>query len=64
MFSHHLTHLKPFAAGPFKHIGLDVGVKMYYSLIRTLAMRKYKKCENIAKVLSLLIKFYRKCLSL
>ena len=38
--------------------------KMYYSLIRTLAMRKYKKCENIAKVLSLLIKFYRKCLSL
>jgi hypothetical protein len=27
MFSHHLTHLKPFAAGRFKHIGLDVGLK-------------------------------------
>jgi hypothetical protein len=25
MFEQHLTHLKPFAVGPFKHIGLDVG---------------------------------------
>jgi hypothetical protein len=38
MFEQHLTLLKPFAAGRFKHIGLDVGVKMHYSIIRTLAI--------------------------
>jgi hypothetical protein len=31
MFGKHLTLLKPFAAGHFRHIGLDVGVKLVKS---------------------------------